>query len=175
MRFLPSPLVLPALLGLTLAACSPAPQPEASGEAAAGPPQAAAAPATPSTGAKASGTASMGAAFAITNPDLAASLPSYVELAPGTRLISHFPFSSGPRKGGSIMGDNGGSQEQVIAFHRQAMAATGLVLKPETTAPKEGRILLAESADGLTSYQVIVYPNRNGRAVFQINYHEPVT
>ncbi|MGH6979093.1 MAG: hypothetical protein ACRED4_07360 [Brevundimonas sp.] len=114
--------------------------------------------------------------FGVTNPDLAASLPAFVQLPDGSRVQMHMPFSTDRRKGGTLMALTSMPQAAVIAFHRQLMASHGLVAQPDAIGPKGETILVARSADGTSEYNVSVFPPRNGDdTLFSVNYFEPNT
>lgn len=122
----------------------------------------------------ANGSGSITDSFAITNPDIAATLPDFVKMPPGARVIVNFPFSNGIRTGGSIMANTPMPRGEVIAFHRQAMTRDGLVLKPDETGRDGETILTAESPDEKTQYTVSVFlPQENG-TLFRVGYYEPV-
>ncbi|OHC97584.1 MAG: hypothetical protein A2792_04650 [Sphingomonadales bacterium RIFCSPHIGHO2_01_FULL_65_20] len=129
---------------------------------------------TPGDARAANGTGSITDSFAITNPDIAASLPDFVRMPPGARVIVNFPFSNGIRKGGSIMANTPMPRGEVIAFHRQAMTRDGLVLKPDETGREGETILTAESPDEKTQYTVSVFLSQENGTLFRVGYYEPV-
>jgi len=111
--------------------------------------------------------------FAITNPDIAKTLPDFVKMPGGVRIVTHMPFSNGIRKGGTIMGDSGATQDEMVAYFRKAMPSADLIMKPERTGAKGEVTLQVESTDAKSDYQVSVFPQKNGRTVFQANYVYP--
>ncbi|MBI1407820.1 MAG: hypothetical protein GC145_17030 [Caulobacter sp.] len=169
----PAVTTLPCLLGaavLALAACdSAAPPTDAPAPAAATP----SAPAAPTASAP-TASGSLAGNFAITNPDIAKTLPAFVVLPGNARIVMHMPMSNGVRRSGTIMGDSPSSQGDLLAWLRKTMPSGDLAMKPETTGPKGEVNLTVESPDGRTSYSINVFPTRDGRTVFQANYVEPM-
>lgn len=114
--------------------------------------------------------------FGVTNPDIAASLPAFVQIPDGSRVQMHMPFSNDRRKGGVLMALNPMSKAEVIAFHRRLMATQGLVAQPDAVGPKGETILAARSEDATSEYSVSVFPPRNGDGtLFSVNYFQPNT
>lgn len=169
-----TPLLLAAtsLAALVLTACdkpaTPTDSAQATGSTAADPAPAAAAAANDRPG-----SGSIAESFAITNPDIAKTLPAFVKLPGGVRIVTHMPFSNGIRKGGTIMGDSGATQDEMVAYFRETMPSADLIMKPERTGAKGEVTLQVESADAKSDYQVSVFPQKNGRTVFQANYVYP--
>lgn len=122
---------------------------------------------------KTSDTGSMAEAFALTNPDIASTLPAFVQMPNGSRVITHFPFSNAIRRGGLIMANTPMSHAEVLAFHRQALTGAGLVVEPEVTGKDGETVLTARSVDQTSEYVVRVFPPSSDGTLFSVNYFEP--